>query len=303
MSEHPTVNLDEIIARVPGWGAEEDLKVSKIGGLTNTNYLVETHKRKYVLRISGDNSALLGINRQVEHETMQVASANGLGPEVLYFFQPEGHLVTHFIEGRHWTYEEYCQPENLARMVAAVKAVHNLPPIRAKTSPFHRVEKYLQHTRELGVPYPEGFGSALKQMVEIKNTRLADPFPALGLCHNDLFALNFIDAGELVFIDWEFAGMGDIFYDLATLAYTFDSVGEIPAELQDYILECYFGWVDDALRTRMRHMKFMVLFYSVMWGLLQHGLQNAGIIPSIDGFNYLAYAQFMLRTILEKDFN
>jgi len=49
-------------------------------------------------------------------------------------------------------------------------------------------------------------------------------------------------------------------------------------------------------------MKFMVLFYSVMWGLLQHGLQNAGIIPSIDGFNYLAYAQFMLSTILEKDF-
>ena len=80
MSEHHTVNLDEIIARVPGWGAAEDLKVSKIGGLTNTNYLVETHKRKYVLRISGENTALLDINRKYEHEAMQVASANGLGP-------------------------------------------------------------------------------------------------------------------------------------------------------------------------------------------------------------------------------
>jgi hypothetical protein len=62
MSEHYSVNLDEIIARVPGWGAAEDIKVRLIGGLTNTNYQIETIKPKSVLRKSGGNTTLLGIN-------------------------------------------------------------------------------------------------------------------------------------------------------------------------------------------------------------------------------------------------
>ena len=38
-------------------------------------------------------------------------------------------------------------------------------------------------------------------------------------CHNDLLAANFIDDGERVWIvDWEYAGMGDPFFDLANFA-------------------------------------------------------------------------------------
>ena len=113
---------------------------------------------------------------------------------------------------------------------------------------------------------------------------------------------HFIDDGWLRFLDWEFAGMGDIFYDLATLAYTFDSVGEIPSDLQGFILECYFGKTNDYLWNRMVETKFMILLYSVMWGLLQSGLEQAGIIPSVDGFNYFDYASFMFTTIRESNY-
>jgi thiamine kinase-like enzyme len=137
------------------------------------------------------------------------------------------------------------------------------------------------------------------KMGEIENSLKADSTRFHGLCHNDLFALNFMDDGKLKFIDWEFAVMGDIFYDLATLAYTFDSVGEIPTELQDYVLECYFGEVNDTLRSRMQKMKFMVLLYAVNWGLLQYGLQRAGIVPEIDGFDFREYASYMFHVIQE----
>jgi len=296
------VNLDSIIAQIPEWAGADDLKIQLIGGLTNTNYKIEVNNQEFVLRISGKNTSILGINRKAELETMEIAAAHGLGPEVVYFIQPEGHLVTRFIQGRHWTYNEYCQPANLRIIVEAVKTIHQLPAIENEASPFRRIEHYLRHTKKLDVSYPEGFDHAIVQMRELEAGLKKDAFPARGLCHNDLFSLNFIDDGRVRFIDWEFAGMGDIFYDLATLVYTFDSVGEISPELQDTILECYFGEVNEYLRNRLRQMKFMVLLFSVLWGLLQYGLQNAGIIPLIDGFDCRSYAHSMFNLIQESKF-
>jgi thiamine kinase-like enzyme len=293
------VNVDEIIARIPAWAEADNLTAELIGGLTNTNYKIKVNNEKFILRISGKNTALLGINRDFELEALKVAAASNLGPQVVHYIQPEGHMVTKVIQGRHWTYEEYCQPENLVRMVSSVKAIHNLPVIQAEFSPFRRVEQYIGHASELEVQFPAGFDDAILKMGEIENSLKTDSTKFHGLCHNDLFALNFMDDGRLKFIDWEFAGMGDTFYDLATLAYTFDSVGEIPAELQDYVLECYFGEVNDTLRTRMQKMKFMVLLYAVNWGLLQYGLQRAGIVPEIDGFDFREYASYMFHVIQE----
>jgi thiamine kinase-like enzyme len=302
MSGGRLVKVDEIVARIPGWEREDVKKVKVIGGLTNTSYLVEVNDVKYVLRISGDNTDYLGINRESEFEALQVAAANGLGPEVVHFIQPEGHSVTRYIPGCHWTYEEYCQKPNLKRMVAAVKRIHCLPAIKAESSPFRRIESYLPYINKFEIPYPEGFTAAMDRMRAIEAEINGDPFKYRGFCHNDLFSLNFIDDGRLWFLDWEFAGMGDIFYDLATLAYSFDSIGEIPAELQEYILECYFGSVDKTHRILFTQMKFMVLFYAVMWGLLQYGLQRSGIVPSVDGFDCLQYANFMFATIRESNF-
>jgi thiamine kinase-like enzyme len=296
------MDFDEIIARIPGWKGADVKTIKLIGGLTNTNYQVEVNHEKYVLRISGENAVFLGINRKFEYEAMGVAAAHGLGPEVVHYIQPEGHLVTRYIPGRHWTFEEYCQKSNLKRMVAAVKRIHTLPPIKAESSPFRRIESYIPHINKFKVPFPEDFKDALDRMHVIEGEIKIDPFQARGFCHNDIFSLNFIDDGRLRFLDWEFAGMGDIFYDLATLVYSFDSVGEIPVDLQEYVLECYFGSVNNTHRTRFHQMKFMVLLYAVMWGLVQYGLQRGGITPSVDGFDCLQYANFMFNTIRESDF-
>ncbi len=40
-------------------------------------------------------------------------------------------------------------------------------------------------------------------------------------------------------------------------------------------------------------MKYMLMLFSGMWGLVQHGLQQAGVIPAPQGFNYLEYANYL----------
>jgi thiamine kinase-like enzyme len=54
----------------------------------------------------------------------------------------------------------------------------------------------------------------------------------------------YCDAGPVIkILDWEFAGLGDIYYDLATLVYTHDSDGPIPPYLEEVMLSCYFAQV------------------------------------------------------------
>ncbi len=92
-------DLNAIISRIPDWAGVENLQVERIAGLTNTNYRVEVNGERFVLRVSGENTQRLGINRQHEFAALKNAAALGLAPEVCAFLLPEGHLVTRWIDG------------------------------------------------------------------------------------------------------------------------------------------------------------------------------------------------------------
>ena len=91
-------------------------------------------------------------------------------------------------------------------------------------------------------------------------------------CHNDLLAGNFI-AGEsqLWIVDWEYAGMGDRYFDLANFAVNNElgEVGEV-AMLSDYFAESATARRVATLRL----MKFMSDFREAMWGLVQSAVSE-----------------------------
>jgi hypothetical protein len=93
--------------------------------------------------------------------------------------------------------------------------------------------------------------------------------------------------------------MGDLYFDLATLAYAFDSVDTLSCELQDYVLTCYFGEVVPRHRRRFDGMLAMLMFFSAMWGLVQFGMQRAGRIQAVEGFGYLDYAESTFEAMRE----
>jgi len=288
------VNADigAAIAQIPGWSNAKDLKIEQLGGLTNTNYLVTANRKRFVLRVGRENRALLGVNHVFELKALEAASDIGIGPEVFLFILPQGHLVTHYIDGRHWKDEEYHTPENLRRVIETVKRIHNLPAIEGTFSPFRRVKAYADRAKEFHVPFPDDLDTMLERMRVIKARRQQDNDSCLKLCHNDLYLVNILDDSTVRIIDWEFAGMGDLYFDLATLVYACDTTSPLGSELEGYLLECYFGEINDVHRERLAGMKYMVLFFTAMWGLLQHGLRMKGAIPTVDGFDYLEYAEF-----------
>jgi hypothetical protein len=75
------------------------------------------------------------------------------------------------------------------------------------------------------------------------------------------------------------------------LFYAYDSPDTLPRELQEYILACYFEEVSAENWTRLEGMKYMLMFFSAMWGMLQYGLQREGLVRDVEGFDFMEYSE------------
>ena len=293
----------QIIARVPAWKDAREVQIEHIAGLTNANYRLTVDGECFVLRVSGKNTERLGINRSHEFAALQAAAAAGIGPEVVAFLPPEGHLVTRWINGYHWEESEYRTPEHVRLLTETVKHIHALPPTGATFSPFRRVESYLDTARRFSLPLPPAFDTYLETIHAVENDQKSDPSDWLHFCHNDLVSVNylFIEQEQSIKVfDWEFSGLGDIYYDLATVVYTHDNTGPIPLDLEDAMLACYFGTITDFHRKRLLGMKYMLMLFAGLWGLAQYGMQQQGLIPVVEGFDYLIFSEYLFTHDIQK---
>jgi thiamine kinase-like enzyme len=233
------------------------------GGITNHNLKVEVDGERFVLRVAGKGTNLLGIDRVVEVAATEAAAALGIGPEVVEFVEPEGWLVTRFIEGGIPSVERMRQPDMLARVAAALRAYHDGPEIPGTFDSFRVVEVYRRTALDRGGAVPETYEWAHEIAGRIEAKRSAEtPVP----CHNDLLNANFLDDGErLRIVDWEYAGMGDRFFDLAN----FSINHELDAAQSETLLAAYFGAARSEDVAALELMRFMSDFREAMWGVVQ----------------------------------
>ena len=131
-----------VMDRVPGWAGRQRTVAPLSGGITNRNYRVEVDGDAFVVRIPAESGSLLGIDRGLEHQASRLAAACGVGPEVIAFVEPEGVLVTRFIEGRPVTDEAVHEPVMLERIAQSLRRIHQAGSIAAGFSPFRVVEAY-----------------------------------------------------------------------------------------------------------------------------------------------------------------
>jgi len=253
--------LADAVARV--WPGEETRVEVLGGGITNHNLKVAVGDEVFVLRVAGKDTNLLGIDRTVELEATKAAAALGVGPEVVEFVEPEGWLVTRFVEGTTPLVEDMRDPAMLTRVAAALRAYHESPPIPGSFDSFRVVEIYRETALARGGSVPSAYEWAHELASRIERNR-AGTAPAP--CHNDLLNANFLDDGDrLCIVDWEYAGMGDPFFDLAN----FSINHELDEGGRGALLEAYFGEVraDDARALEL--MRFMSDFREAMWGVVQ----------------------------------
>jgi thiamine kinase-like enzyme len=247
------------------------------GGITNHNLKVEVDGETFVLRIAGKDTDLLGIDRTVELAATKSAAALGVGPEVVAFVEPEGWLVTRFVDGEIPPLARMREKDLLARVARALRAFHDGPAIPGTFDSFRVVEDYGRIAAERGGEIPAAFDWAREIARRIEQLRRGAEAVS---CHNDLLNANFLDDGEhLRIVDWEYAGMGDRFFDLAN----FSINHELDSEASAALLAAYFGAVRPEDARALELMRFMSDFREAMWGVVQSA------VSELD-FDFHAYA-------------
>jgi thiamine kinase-like enzyme len=237
------------------------------GGITNHNFKVEVHGQAFVLRMGGAKTSMLGIDRQAEHQASLRAAEVGVGPEVAGFFEDEGWLVTRYIDGRPISPEAMRTPQTIRRVATALRRLHDAAPIPGRFDAHAVVELYHDEALKQGVEIPDGYAAAHAMSSRIRHARGPQP---LVPCHNDLLNANFLDDGEIRIVDWEYAGMGNRFFDLAN----FSVNHEFGADEDQVLLTAYFGEAGVEGLASLAMMKFMSDFREAMWGVLQSGISE-----------------------------
>lgn len=290
-----TTTLEQALARIPAWRDRRDLQITFLsGGITNQNYRIDADGEAFVLRLGGAKTELLGIDRANEYAATRAGANIGVAPEVVEFILPEGYLVARFIRGREIPTHEMRETRTIQEVAHTLKKIHALAPIRSAFSPFQVVRDYDKLAREHGVnTFPENYAWLRERMAEIESRLTLDASrftldvsPPV-LCHNDLLNGNFLrdEQNHIRILDWEYAGMGDPFFDLANFAahHEFDDE-QIRALLAAYFSRCGRNEFTPTDFAHLKLMQAMSDFREAMWGVLQQG------ISALD-FDFRGYAE------------
>jgi thiamine kinase-like enzyme len=250
------------------------------GGITNRNFRVRIGGEDVVVRLPGKDTELLGIDRAAERDATEAAARAGVGPQVVAFLAAPPCLVTRFIRGRPVTPDELRAPGLLEHVAAALHAVHDGPPLRSRFDALAIVDAYRATAAARGARIPDRYGDLIAGAHAIR-AAVTGPEHAPVPCHNDLLTPNFLHDGERVrIVDWEYAGMGDRYFDLGNL-----SVNNGFTEADDErLLSAYWSAPCTPRRfAALRLMRIMSDFREGMWGVVQTA------ISALD-FDFAAYA-------------
>ncbi len=264
------VTIEEVVGRVVLWHGQ-DVAISPLsGGLTNDNYLVESEGLRYVVRIPGQSTDLLAIDRANEHANALAAAAAGVGPAVLEHLPDLEVMVLEYIDGETMSGESLRSQEMARRMAASIRQLHAGSRSLLDFDMFRVTESYLRLCDERRIRIPDGFRERMPTIAEVERAMRANPLPTVP-CHNDLLAENYIDDGErLWLLDYEYSGNNDPTFELANTA----QECEFDDELRAVLCEAYFGAADEALLARMELNALVSDMGWTLWAAIQQQISE-----------------------------
>jgi len=288
-----TLAIDKAISRVPFLAESKNIKKTPLsGGITNLNFKIDADGKSYVIRLAGEGTEMLGIKRDVEYAANKAAGELGIAPDVVYFIEPEGYIVTRFIKGRRVPPEEMAKPHNLMRVARKLRLFHRrAPKLEGEFNVFRHVEMLAGTSKVNECRFPFDWDWIMQKTHEVEKALLKDPYIPTP-CHNDLLNLNWLEEGaageigELRLLDWEYAGMGDIFFDLGNFSHHHLLTDD---QIRLFLLE-YFGEVTSKNFARLKLMWPMSELREAMWGTTQTGISK--LEEDFQGYADLWFGRF-----------
>jgi len=249
-----------------------EIKATRLGGLTNRNYEIESPVGHFVLRIPGEGTGDI-IDRGVEEHNARIAAQAGVNAEVLFFDAAEGTMLCRYVESSvTMSPERFKNPGAVERAARAFHRLHACGhSFRTRFELFEQIDNYLGVVKKLNAPIPDGYPEVQREAEAVRAALGANVLP-VAPCHCDPLAENFLDVGDRMFIvDFEYSGNNDPMWDLGDL-----SVEAGFDERQDEVfLNAYFDGEPPAFDAgRMVMYKAMCDLLWTLWGVVQFANDN-----------------------------
>ncbi len=255
----------------------EDVTSARVlsGGGSNQNVLLECNEGQVVLRIAESDVERFRIDRIRGEQGHRLAAAAGVAPELLAAL-PCGHCATRFIAGRVVDAQLMREPGILQQMGESLRRLHDAGEIAGSYSVFEELRCWVDIARREHLALPADFDELMAAADRVDAVFAALELTAK-LCHNDLQLQNFIEAcGRLWLLDFEYAGMGNPYFDLGMLF----ANGELIAEEEDVLLTSYFDVLRESDRARARLLALISAMRDAIWAVIaapvKHDLYDYG---------------------------
>ena len=252
--------IEKAVGQIDDWKGK-DISIQPLtGGLTNSNYRVEVDGTPYFVRVPGNSTELLAVDRNNEYHNTKAAAEAGVAPRVFYYLPEHCVMILEFHNGNTMSKDVLNAPGMPTRMAEVIKRLHSGPRFLTDFNMFRLTENYLKVCSEREIRIPDGYLDKIHVIQQIEKAMSVHPLATVP-CNNDLLAENYLDDGkQLWIIDYEYSGNNDPTFEL----------GNTCQEMQfddnqiEEICAAYFGTASAAMISRM---KLNMIMSDVGWGL------------------------------------
>lgn len=219
-------------------------------GFSNDSYLVN---KEFVLRLKKTSDAPF-YSPSDEKKIIDAVSQYRLCPKLLYFDNSSGNKLERFLpEDHYFPKGNLATAHDLSLMASCLKRLH---AVQGNFKGFYAFERYVKYKNGSG----ENIEPEFESQVLAKVGGFFEKEPQV-LCHNDLWSDNILYyKGMVVLIDFEFAGMNNPMFDLASVIgenYITDKNTAL-----EFLKDYYGSQLDD---SKTRKIVLIVAFEDFMW--------------------------------------
>ena len=225
------------------------LELLKTQGFNNISYLLKTSTKSYVIRVFKSNESV-NISREFEYEVQKKAHKKNIASKPI-FLNAE-FMIYEYEKGIHKTKLSKIQLKNL---VSKIKKFHNF---KVKTKAYDLKRDLENYSKKLtDIKSKKLINTCFKSIKIIKKFKY-EPV----LTHHDLNPKNIIfNKNKFKIIDWEYAGINDRFFDLASICIEF----QLNKSDEKIVLSTYFKNKKNYHKTKLKHFKIIYDSFCKLW--------------------------------------
>ena len=210
-------------------------------GHCNINYYLETEKQNYLIRTFKHQR-----ERKTEFYIQNLVYKKNIAAKALLLDETNNLMICDYIEGKHLF---KLNQKNIRSLALSLKKLHSIK-IQQRPNDLKRIFKYKD----------KKVYEAFKILSKFK--------PEYVLGHNDLHPKNILFGDKIKFIDWEYAGKTDKYFDLAAIIIEF----KFNKQEEKYFLRSYFPHQKAPNHKKLKAFKVIyTTLWTVWFGNLERG--------------------------------